>query len=187
METKESKLSKIKLGMIWYEDDSFSFERIANKRIKAVVELINDGFIYGDLTVSEIININENQLNWNDILHSIGFLSRDFKKIQSITWPDIDELSEVYNRYDVVRKTFDMLGKSSRKGIYWTKSLSSGELETGFLLDFASGKIREEYIEKCYDFRPVLKLKIVDDCYLKNNDLNAELCRILSSIFYTYQ
>ena len=60
METKESKLSKIKLGMIWYEDDSFSFERIANKRIKAVVELINDGFIYGDLTVSEIININEN-------------------------------------------------------------------------------------------------------------------------------
>lgn len=191
METKESKLSKIKLGMIWYEDDSFSFELIANKRIKAVVELIKDGIIYGDLTVSEIMDIKENQLNWKDILHSIRYLSRAFNfnnmYIQSVSWFDIDMLSEVYERYDVVRKTFDMLGKSSRKGIYWTKSASSGKLETGFLLDFSSGKIIDEHIEKRYDFRPVLSLRIVDDCYFKDSELNAELCSLLSSIFYTYQ
>ena len=187
METKESNFSKIKLGMIWYEDDTFSFEQIADKRIKAVVELIKDGFIYGDLTVSEIMDMKENQLNWETILMDIKFLSRDFNGIQSITWFDVDELAEVYNHYDVVRKTFAMLGKSPRNGIYWTISVSSGELNTGFLLDFTSGKIIEEHIEKRYGFRPVLKMKIEDDCDIKNHVSNAELCRILSSMFYTYQ
>ena len=37
----------IKPGMFWYEDDTFSFYRITGKKIKAIVELVENDVIYG--------------------------------------------------------------------------------------------------------------------------------------------
>jgi len=175
-------IPNVKKGMIWYEDDTFSFERMTNKKIKAVVELINDGFVFGDLTVSELINVEEKHLNWEKILIELRYLSREFKERQFITWQDGDELLNVCNGYDVVRKTFVMLGKSPRNGVYWTSRVSSSVLRTGILLDFNSAKLIEDNIENSYLFRPVLKFKFGDD---SNGSLNAELWEVMSSIFST--
>ena len=57
-------ISQVKVGMIWYEDDTFSFEKITGKKIKAIVELVHRGVIYGDLTASDILDVKEQQLTW---------------------------------------------------------------------------------------------------------------------------
>ena len=52
-------IKQVKAGMFWYEDDTFSFGKIADKKLKAVVELVYNGVIYGDLTASELFDIPE--------------------------------------------------------------------------------------------------------------------------------
>ena len=60
METKiKIDITKVKSGMFWHEGNLFSFERLPDKKIKAVVELVEDGIIYGDLTASELFDIPE--------------------------------------------------------------------------------------------------------------------------------
>ena len=57
----KSNLSQIRIGKIWYEDDTVSFERIPCKKVKSVIELIENNKIYGDLTASELHDIPEQE------------------------------------------------------------------------------------------------------------------------------
>ena len=54
MDTKTNKIdiTQVGVGMFWYEDDTFSFDRTTDKKIKAIVELVENNVIYGDLTAS---------------------------------------------------------------------------------------------------------------------------------------
>ena len=72
-------ISMIKPGMYWLEDDTFSREKIAGIKVKAVVELVtSNGVICGDLTASEIFNINETK-KW--FLEKISNINKPFARL----------------------------------------------------------------------------------------------------------
>ena len=53
VKTPKQKLVKginVCVGMFWYYDNTFSFDLVPHKVVKAVVEYIDDEYIYGDLT-----------------------------------------------------------------------------------------------------------------------------------------
>lgn len=91
-----SEITKIEPGMIWYEDDTFSFSVIKGKRIKAVVELIDtyDNFIYGDLTASTIYDIQERRLSCYKARKRIANLFSICKEGESIVMMTTDELKK---------------------------------------------------------------------------------------------
>ena len=113
-----SDITKIEPGMIWYEDDTFSFSVIKGKRIKAVVELINtyDNFIYGDLTASNIYDIQERCLSNNQARKRIENLSSICKEGESIVIMTTEELEKVAVCYDKIEETLLKIGKDPRKG-----------------------------------------------------------------------
>ena len=76
-------ITQVKVGMIWYEDDTFSFD-ILPKKIKAVVELVKGGIIYGDLTASELFAIPERPMSWfsaKQFFDKFSYLCKDNEKI----------------------------------------------------------------------------------------------------------
>ena len=99
----KSNLSKIQVGMLWYEDDTFSIERVTDKKIKAVVELIEDGIVYGDLTASELFEIQEQELGWYEAEKYFKNFSYPCKENEKIVWYFVEQLEEVYGSYDIVR------------------------------------------------------------------------------------
>ena len=51
----QKNIPKIQAGMFWYDDDTFSADLLADKKVKAVVELVDAGLgvVYGDLLVPD--------------------------------------------------------------------------------------------------------------------------------------
>ena len=51
----QKNIPKIKAGMFWYDDDTFSADLIADKKVKAVVELVDTslGVVYGDILIPD--------------------------------------------------------------------------------------------------------------------------------------
>ena len=51
----QKNIPKIKAGMFWYDDDTFSVDLLDGKNVKAVVELVDTclGVVYGDLLVPD--------------------------------------------------------------------------------------------------------------------------------------
>ena len=111
-------ISQIQVGMFWYEDDTFSFQRMVDKRIKAIVEWIGNSTIYGDLTASEIFDIKEECLNWFDAKNYMDFMAAQmyianididnirFFKTDSLKWTWLfydTDLSFSSSDYDTVK------------------------------------------------------------------------------------
>ena len=150
------KFSQIKVGMLWYEDDTFSFERVAGKKIKAIVELIEDGVVYGDLTASELHNIQEQKLDCYDAKQYFEKFSYPSKVNEKIVWYSVDQLVKVYRTYEYVRKTFKKIGKQFREGWFWSSTEYNANRAwlVGFNSDYrwGEGKNTGLYV------RPVLSL-----------------------------
>ena len=148
----------IKPGMFWHEGNLFSFERLPDKKIKAVVELVEDGVIYGDLTASELFDIPEKNLTWDEAVELFLGFSYPCEENEKIVWYNIQQLQKVYDNYNVVKKTFEKLHKSFREGKYWSftesPGLSAWILYFNFGFKYPYFKFYENY------FRPVLALKV---------------------------
>lgn len=157
-------ITQVKVGMIWYEDDTFSFERAASKKIKAVVELVEDGVIYGDLTASELFGITERPMSWfsaKQFFDKFSYLCKDNEKI---VWHNIDQLQSVYKNYNAVKEAFSKLNKMYRRSVYWssTEYKSSVKDSNTFALDidFSTGSRLVDHQYNCFYVRPVLALKV---------------------------
>ena len=151
-------LSKyIKPGMFWYEDDTFSFDRIADKKIKAIVELVENGIVYGDLTASELFDFSEKDMGWYSTEKFFKEFSYPCKANEKIVWYNIDQLQNVYDNYIAVEKTFDKIHKPCRRKYYWTSTIVS---KYAMILCFTDGT--SSCHNKCshFYFRPVLASKI---------------------------
>ncbi len=122
---------KIKPGMFWFEDDTFSYEKIEGKKIKAIVELVRYGYIYGDLTASELFDIEEKYLNWyeaKDYLANFSYPCKNGEKIVSYDLYQIQDLA-IANCcvetdtscfcYPYVRDAFEKINKKYRHGKNW--------------------------------------------------------------------
>ena len=142
--------------MFWYEDNTFSRERVLGKKIKAIVELVQDGIIYGDLTASEIIDVTEQELDWFEAKALIEDFSYPCQANEEIVLYRKGQLEKVYSTYEPVKEAFAKVGKSCRKGYYWssTEGLSTG----AWVLYFANGGRWGYYKYGNYYVRPVLSL-----------------------------
>ena len=148
----------IKPGMFWYEDDTFSCYRITDKKIKAIVELVENDVIYGDLTASELFDIPERRMSWFSAKQFFDKFSYPCGENEKIVGYNIDQLQSVYKNYNAVKEAFSKLNKMYRKSVYWS-STENGTMVAG-VLDFSSG-YRGYYHECHYLYvRPVLALKI---------------------------
>ena len=112
-----SDITKIEPGMIWYEDDTFSFSVIKDKRIKAVVDLVDayENYIYGDLTASTIYDIQERYLKYHDALVRLDNLSSICKEGEKVVLLSGEKLGKIASCYDKTKETLLKLGKSPRK------------------------------------------------------------------------
>ena len=155
---KNSKLNQIKVGMIWYEDDTFSFDRVDTKKIKAIVEDVKDGVIYGDLTASDIYENYEQFVDWEGAKKYIEHFSYPCKQNEEIVWYNIQQLREIKKHYSQVRESFKLIGKRYRQFSYW-----ASEIWPSFYADtinFISGFTKSLRKSQRAFIRPVLSLKI---------------------------
>lgn len=154
----------IKPGMFWYEDDTFSFDRITNKKIKAIVELVENGIIYGDLTASELFDILEMHLTWFKAKQFFDKFYYPCGENEKIVWYNINQLQSVYKNYNAVKETFSKLDKMYRRLEYWssTEHKSSVKDSNTFALDinFNTGSRLVDHQYNCFYIRPVLALKV---------------------------
>ena len=152
-------ITKVKVGMIWYEDDTFSFVRLPNKKIKAIVELVDYFYatVYGDLTVSEILKIDEQCLCWDEAKKYLENFSYPCKMNEKIVWYDLDQYKKVYQQYYFVKKAFKILGKEYRCQFYWADAES---YDDAWCFNFFYG-LRYRYRKHIkIPVRPVLELTV---------------------------
>ena len=161
-ETKKSRLvsdiTQVKVGMIWYEDDTFSFDRITGKKIKAVVELVENGVIYGDLTASELFDARGSSMPWmfvNEYIENYNYLCQ---KNEKIIWYNMRQLIDIGINYYRVKNAFIKLGKRWRKGWYWTSTeLPGAEAWVVTFPSFVAIKCNQFSFQ---NVRPVLALTV---------------------------
>lgn len=151
--------TQVKVGMLWFEDDTFSFERVPNKKIKAIVELIDRDIIYGDLTVSEIMNIEEKKLDWYNAHNYIMQLPYRCRSREWITWHDDYRIGKIYLNYKRVQDTFNLIGKPYRQGRQWCCSKMNSYV--GITKNFDTGRRHTNYGLRTPAFvRPILARRI---------------------------
>lgn len=68
----QKNIPKIKAGMFWYDDDTFSADLIADKKVKAVVELVDTslGVVYGDILIPD------KKMKWEKAKKYIEFFNK---------------------------------------------------------------------------------------------------------------
>jgi len=150
--------ANIKLGMFWYEGDIFSFDRIMDKKIKAVVELVEDGVVYGDLTASELFDIHERHLSWYDAERFFKEYSYPCRENEKIVWYNIKQFRHVYDNYNVVRKVFEKLQKQCRRLWYWSSTME--DIQLAMVLYFRDGSSNCHNKGSYFNARPVLALRV---------------------------
>lgn len=153
-------ITQVKVGMIWYEDDTFSFVRLPNKKIKAIVELVDyvTSTICGDLTASELFKIDEQLLSWDDAKKYIEKFSYPCEKNEKIVWYGGGALRDVYDKYFSVEETFKAIGRKCRTLVYWTGTETTGDY--AWCIDFHTGRSSWKRRELYRFIRPVLKLTV---------------------------
>ncbi len=115
-----SDFANIQPGMFWYEDDTFSFKKLDSKRIKAIVELVENTVIYGDLTASEIYRFREVLKPWYASIAYINNFPYKRNYNEKIVMYDRDQFWDILKEYKAVQKSFNLIGKPYRKDCYWT-------------------------------------------------------------------
>jgi hypothetical protein len=153
-------INQVKPGMIWYEDNTFSFDKQADKKIKAIVELVENGVIYGDLMASEMHDISDVEITWPDAKKFFKEFSYPCEKNEKIVWYNIDQFRRIYDydNYHTVKKAFDKLQKVYRIGIYW--SSSEYYTKTAWYWDFYNGKRGYQDKNRYLYIRPALGLEV---------------------------
>ena len=151
-------IKQVKKGMFWYEDDTFSFERVPDKKIKAIVELAKDGVVYGDLTASELFENHEQFTDWFGAKKYIEQFPYQLKQNEEIVWYNIHQLSEIKKHYNLVEESFKLIGKRCRQFSYW-----ACEIHPSFYakcLAFEGGFVNILHKTRRAFIRPVLSLKV---------------------------
>ena len=161
---------KVKPGMFWFEDDTFSVDRIEGKKIKAIVELVRYSVIYGDLTASELFDIEEKYLNYydaKDYLENFSYPCKNGEKIVSYDLYQIQDLAianccvETETScfcYPYVRDAFNKINKKYRYGKNWSFYDRDEDWRTAIEFNDGNNIISYSKVNDACFVRPVLAL-----------------------------
>ena len=94
-------LSLIKPGWYWYEDESFSPVLQTEKKLKAVVVLIEYSTIYGDVFMEEIRSLKETKAFLNACRKNLG---------EMVYLPTLKEHIEIGEHIDEINRALDRIG-----------------------------------------------------------------------------
>ena len=157
------------VGMFWYYDNTFSFGIIPNKQIKAVVEHIDNEFIYGDLTatpnIQEFIGpyckskVNNASFGIEEYLNGIPYTCDDNEKIVCYSYLQMEQVQASYERIELSLKK---IGNIPRRGgaevSYWTTD-KNGNFQRIFT--FGEKEHRQQWKAMWAEayYRPVLRMK----------------------------
>lgn len=140
--SKKIDITKVKVGMIGYEDDSFSFNKLS-KKVKGIVELIDfdEGIIYVNMSVSDLCRVKIDQLmSWYEADALMSCYEADIynekrpypcKKNEKFVWYEHELLKQIYNESAAVKKTFNMLNHRYYTGHYWSSTEASDTMGWG--------------------------------------------------------
>lgn len=151
-------VAQVEPGYFWYEDNTFSTERVFNKKIKAIVELVEDGVIYGDLTASELFDIKQRELSWRKARKFIEKFPYPCKENEKIVWYNIEQLKSVFSNYLKVMFAFDCLCKKCRNLGNWSSTEQSDT--DAVMLNFLDGSQCSHGKYTSYYVRPVIAMKV---------------------------
>lgn len=172
---KEAEKKRVKPGCYWYEDDTFSKSRIPDKKVKAIVELIEGDCIYGDLTASELFPIDEQRLSYDEAKKFFEEFSYPCKDNEKIVWYDIYQLSKIKEHYSMKIEGVVMeMSKSPRRRGQWSCSECLTLEENAFIMDF--------HYNDCFDtpkvnenaVRPVIAMKCLDTSLITIEDFDKD-------------
>lgn len=158
--------ASVRPGMFWYEDDTFSFKRVSDKKIKAIVELVESGIIYGDLTASELFDVPEIHMCWSNAKKFLKKFSYPCRENEKIVWYNIDQLQSVYRNYNAVEKAFNVLWKPCRSSVYWSSTEYECDPDAAKDLNFDNGGRLCDNKYNAFYIRPVLALEV--ECQIQN-------------------
>lgn len=172
---EEAEKKRVKPGCYWYEDDTFSKSRIPDKKVKAIVELIEGDCIYGDLTASELFPIDEQRLSYNDAKKFFEEFYYPCKDNEKIVWYDIYQLGKIKEHYSMkIERVVMGMSKSPRRRGQWSCSECLTLEENAFIMDF--------HYNDCFDtpkvnenaVRPVIAMKCLDITLIAIEDFENE-------------
>ena len=172
---EEAEKKRVKPGCYWYEDDTFSKSRIPDKKVKAIVELIEEDCIYGDLTTSELFPIDEQQLSYDEAKKFFEEFSYPCKENEKIVWYDIHQLHEIHKHYSMkIERVVMGMSKSPRRRGQWSCSECLTLEENAFIMDF--------HYNDCFDtpkvnenaVRPVIAMKCLDITLIAIEDFDKD-------------
>jgi hypothetical protein len=154
------KKTEIKPGMFWYCDGSFSFIK-ENKKVKAIVELVEDDTIYGDLSASDKFDdLQEDYRNWYQINRNHLKCHYRCNRKEKIVVYNIKQLEKIYNNYSAIKQAFETIGKDYRMESYWTSTEVNENKALAF--SFVRGEVEEQFKLFSRFFRPILAAKLED-------------------------
>lgn len=170
METKiynSNDFHNIYVGMFWYQDNTFSETKIPNKKVKAIVEMVNNGTIYGDLTASELIPLEERNLCWKDAKEYIQNMPYACQKDEHLVLYNHYQMFCLIREYPNTISAWKKLGKEARWKTYWIfddpkepKEFASREATaTNFTRAQDFNLSKTDPAQTAY-IRPVLALKV---------------------------
>lgn len=150
-------ISQVKPGMYWNVDNTFSSE-LKNNKVKAIVELVENGVIYGDLTASELFDIKEQKLPWDEAKKFIESFSYPCKDEEKIVWYTDEQLQSVYNNYGQVKSAFTKISKRCRHDWNWSSVKQSDE--RAYSVQFTRGTLYNSLVNNLDYIRPVIAMKV---------------------------
>ena len=164
--TKLIKGETVCVGMFWYIDNTFSYDLLP-KPIKAVVEYIDDEYIYGDLTASSLIGEvictysrgYKNLFCIDDVIESSAYKC---EADEDIVCYNYSQMEQVCNSYALVKMSLERIKKFPRKedfrANYWTTK-SDGNFQRVF--SFSEERHKEYWKTRFGEayYRPVLRWK----------------------------
>lgn len=182
-DSSETKVN-VKEGMIWYHDDTFSFELIVGKQVKAVVELVEDGYVYGDLTAGDVFipetgtyrilcpynkdvlcryskrkNEKKTIVSVNDVIKRCCYKCKGKEKYVCYSFA---QLKAVRDHYDAIANALTKLSKKTRRDVgigYWTSDGNAGYMR---IVPFKKGMPEEAWRSTLLNayYRPVIMMKV---------------------------
>ena len=155
------------VGMFWYCDNTFSYGLLP-KPIKAVVEYIDEEYIYGDLTA--LLSISEVKCSYNkngvrqalcldEFIEGIPYTCDDNEKIVCYSH---SQMKRVFDSYALVKRSLEKIKKLPRKEdereFYWT---TDKDHYVQRVFSFKGEGLRAIWVSMYGEalYRPVLRMK----------------------------
>jgi len=146
IEISKANLTKIKVGMFWYTDNTVSECLFLTKDVKSVVLWVNDNVIYGD-------SFKERIYDWNKTDAFLECCATKFM-FEKTMFHSVQLLEQIRKNEEVITNSLIQIGKARWIGDYWTPEEKGDNYARVFSMEdgFSFMNVKSKH----YAIRPIL-------------------------------